>query len=69
MKCSDCIRWKNLPFRNLCFCIGESSDIKPFLLEDNLPLIPSHNEAWKVFKDKRMPFGHVNVNSLLSKIE
>ena len=32
-------------------------------------MIPSHNEAWKVFKDKGMSFGHLNVNSLLSKIE
>ena len=36
---------------------------------DNLPFIPSHNEAWKVFKDKGMHFGHLNINSLLSKIE
>ena len=31
--------------------------------------MPSHNEAWKVFKDKGMFFGDLNVNSLLSKIE
>ena len=31
--------------------------------------MPSHNEAWKVFKDKGTPLWHLNVNSLLSKIE
>ena len=31
--------------------------------------MPSHNEAWKVFKDKGTPFRHLYVNSLLSKIE
>ena len=39
------------------------------LITYNLPLIPSHNEAWKVFKGKGMHFRHLNVNSLLSKIE
>ena len=39
------------------------------MLEDNLPWTPSHNEAWKVFKDKGIHFGYLNVNSLLSKIE
>ena len=36
---------------------------------DNPPSIPSHNEAWKVFKYKGMHFGHLNANSLLSKKE
>ena len=31
--------------------------------------MPAHNEAWKVFKDKGTPLWHLNVNSLLSKIE
>ena len=31
--------------------------------------MPSHNEAWKVFKDKGTTFRHLYVNSLLSKIE
>ena len=54
---------------NVSFCIGKSSDTESSLLEDNLPLMPSHNEAWKVFKDKGTPFRHLYVNSLLSKIE
>ena len=49
-------------------CTDNSSDTELSLL-DNLPSIPSHMEAWKVFKDKCMHFGHLNVNSLLSKIE
>ena len=39
------------------------------MLEDNLASIPFHNEEWKVFKDKDIHFGHLNINSLLSKIE
>ena len=39
------------------------------MLEDNLPSIPSFNETWKVCKNKGMYFGHLNVNSLLSKVE
>ena len=39
------------------------------MLEDKPPLIPSHNEAWKVFNGKGMHVGYLNVNSLLSKIE
>ena len=31
--------------------------------------MPSHYEAWKVFKDKGTPLWHLNVSSLLSKIE
>ena len=58
----------NLPFHNVSFCIGNSSNTESFFL-DNLPSIPSHNEAWKVFKNKGMHFGHLNVNSLLSKLE
>ena len=67
--CSDCKRWENLPLHNVSFCIDNSSDRKSSLLEDNLLLIPSHNEAWKVFKYKGLHFGHLNVNSLFSKIE
>ena len=66
--CSDCRRWENSPFHNISFCIENSSNTESSFL-DNLPSIPSHNEAWKVFKDKGMHFGHLNVNSLLSKIE
>ena len=36
---------------------------------NNVPSITSHNEVWKVFNKKDMYFGHLNVNSLLSKIE
>ena len=43
--CSDCTRWENLPFHNVSFCIGKNSDTESSLLEDNLPLMPSHNEA------------------------
>ena len=39
------------------------------MLEDKPPLIRSHNEAWQVFNGKGMHVGHLNVNSLLSKIE
>ena len=46
---SDCKRWENLPLHNVSFCIDSSSDTESSLLEDNLPSIPSHNEAWKVF--------------------
>ena len=67
--CSDCKWWENLLFLNISFCIDNSSDTESYLLEENHPSIPSHNEAWKVFKDKGMHFGHLNVNSLLSKIE
>ena len=67
--CSDCKRWENLSFHNFSFCINNSTNTESSLLEDNLPLIPSHNEAWKVFKDNSMHFRHLNVNSLLSKIE
>ena len=67
--CSDCTRSKNLPFHNVSFCTGKSSDTASFLLEEKLPSIPSHNEVWKVFKDKGLRFGYLNVNSLLSKIE
>ena len=35
----------------------------------HIPSIPSHNEAWKAFKKKGIHFGHLNVNSFLSKIE
>ena len=66
--CSDCKRWENLPSHNVYFRIDNSSDTESSLLY-NLPSIPSHNEPWKVFKDKGMHFGHVNVNSLLSKID
>ena len=66
--CSDCRGWENLPFHNVSFRIENSSDTESSLL-DNLPSIPSHNGAWKVFKDKGMHFRHLNVNSLLSKIE
>ena len=66
---SDCKRWENLPFHNVSFCIYNSGDTESSLLEDYLPSIPSHNEAWKVFKDKGMNFGHLNVNSLPSKLE
>ena len=66
--CSDSRRWENLPFHNVSFCIDNTSDTESSLL-DNLPSISSHNEAWKVFKDKGMHFGHLNVNSFLSKIE
>ena len=62
--CIDCRRWENLLF-HVSFCIGNSSDTESFLL-DNLPSIPSHNEAWKVFKDKGMHFGHLNVNKQLT---
>ena len=67
--CGDCKRWENLPFHNVSFCVDNSSNTESSLLEDNVPLIPSHDEAWKVFKDKGMHFGHLNINSLLSKIE
>ena len=67
--CSDCRRWENLSFHNVSFCIDNNSDTESSLLEDKLPSIPSHNEAWKLFKDKGMHFGHVIVNSLLWKIE
>ena len=50
--CSDCKRWENLSFHNVSFCIDNSSDTESSLLEDKLLSIPSHNEAWKVFKDK-----------------
>ena len=43
--CSDCKRWENLPFDNFSFRIDNSSNTESSLLEDNLPLIPSHNEA------------------------
>ena len=66
--CSNCKRWENLPF-HVSFCIDNSSNTESSLSEDNLHSIPSHNEAWKVFKDKSMHFGHLNVNSLLSKID
>ena len=42
--CIDCRRWANLPFHNVSFCIDISSDTESSLL-DNLPSIPSHNEA------------------------
>ena len=67
--CSDCKGWENLPFHNVSFCNNNSTDTESSLLEDILPSIPSHNDAWKVFKDKGMHFGHLNINSLLSKIE
>ena len=63
----DYRRWENLPI-NVSFCIDNSTDTESSLLY-NLPSIPSHNEAWEVFKDKDMHFGHLNVNSLPSKIE
>ena len=66
--CSDCRKWENLPFHNVSFCTDNSHDTESSLL-DNLPSIPSHNEAWKVFKDKGLHFGHLNVNFVLSKIE
>ena len=50
------------------FCSDHSIDTKSALLH-SFPSISSHNEAWKVFKDIGMYFGHLNVNSLLSKIE
>ena len=50
--CSDCKRWENLPYCCVSFCIDNSSDTESSLLEDKLPSIPSHNEAWKVFKIK-----------------
>ena len=50
------------------FCIDNSGDTESSLLEDKLPSILSHNEAWKVFKDKGMHFGLLNVKSLLPKI-
>ena len=65
--CSDCRRWENLPF-HVSFCIDNSSDTVSSML-NNLSSITPHNEAEKVFKDKDMHFGHLNVNSLLSKIE
>ena len=67
--CSDCKRWEKLPFHNVSFCIDNSSNTESSLLEDYLPLILSHNQGWKVFKDKDMHFRHLNRNSLLSKIE
>ena len=65
---SDCKRWENLPF-HVSFSTDNNSDTESSLLEDILPSILSHNEAWKVFKDKGMHFQNLNVNSLLSKIE
>ena len=59
----------DLPFRNVSFCINKSSDTGSSLLENNLSPVRSHNEAWKAVKDKAMQFGHLIVNSLLSKIE
>ena len=55
-------------YSTMLFCIDNSGDTESSLLEDNLPSILSHNEAWKVFKDKGMHFGLLNVNSLLFKI-
>ena len=66
--CSDCKTWENVPL-HVSFSADNSSDTESSLSEDILPSILSHNEAWKVFKDKGMHFQHLNVNSLLSKIE
>ena len=66
--CSDCRRWENLPFHDVSFCTDNSSDTESSML-NNVPSITSHNEVWKVFNKKDMYFGHLNVNSLLSKTE
>ena len=55
--CSDCKRWENLPL-HVSFSIGNSNDTESSLIEDNLPSIPSHNEAWKVFKVSEYLFLH-----------
>ena len=62
--CSDCKRWENLPF-HVSFCIDNTSDTDSSFVEDNLLSTLSHNEPWKLFKDKGMHY----VNSLLSKKE
>ena len=64
----DCKRLENLPFHNGSFPIDNSLDTESTLL-DNLPSISSDSETQKVFKDKGIYFGHLNINSLLSKIE
>ena len=66
--CRDCRRWQNLPFHAVSFCIDNSSDMESSML-NNLPSVTSHSEVWKVLNKKDIHFGHLNVNSLLSKIE
>ena len=66
--CSDHKRWEKLLSCTVSFCIENSSNTESSLSKDTFPFIPSHNEAWKVFKRNGMHIGHQNVNSSLSKM-
>ena len=42
--------------------VDQSKKFPPKIFSEN-------NSAWKVFQNKGLHFGHVNINSILSKIE